>query len=345
MNVKRLLRYVTPMRALLLCVLLLAGGVACQAPAAAPTPVPLPTPSATPTPRIGIALVTRVPPTPAVLQLTPTPLPTPSPTPTPTPVVYAIQAGDTLWDVAYLHATTVEQVLALNPTLRPEALQIGQPILLPPPATPMWGARDGTPIPPALAIIALRLYRSPVGSGWVLGEVRNEGEQAVENVLVNVILTDARHGVTQTATAWVTPGIIAPGDTAPFGALAPQLPPLDESGAETVTLTALVAGGATVTDLGTRYLDLAIVDDHADLGENRVTLQATVENVGGDSAENILIVAVLYDADGAISGLGQLVSPGPLPAGGNLLVRLDLAPPGGQAVTYHLLAQGVRAPE
>lgn len=340
----RLLRCLAPMRVLMLCVLFLAGGVACQASAVGPTVAPLPTPWPTPTPRIGVDLVTRVPPTPAVLQFTPTPLPAPSPTPTPTPVVYAIQAGDTLWDVAYLHYTTVDQVLALNPALRPEALQIGQPILLPPPATPMWSASGGTPVPPALAVISLRLYRSPVGSGWILGEVANEGTQAVENARVNVILTDRRTGAAQEVAAWVTPGIIPPGERAPFGALAPDLPPLDEAGAETATLTAVVAGGATLTDVGTRYLDLTFAAEQIDRGENRVSLEATVYNVGGESAENILVVAVLYDADGYVSGLGQLVSPDPLPAGEGRPVHFDLTPPGGRVYTYRLLAQGVQAP-
>ncbi len=325
--------------------MLLAGGVACQA--QPPLPGDIPTPSATvaPTPRIGVDLVTRIPPTPAVVQLTPTPLPTASPTPTPTPIVYAIQAGDTLWDVAYLHATTLDQLLALNPNVRPDGLQIGQNIILPPPATPVWQAGDSAPIPPSVEVVSLRLYRSPVGSGWILGEVINRGEQPVENVSIGLGLQDRLSGASWSATAWVTPGIVPPGGKAPFGALAAELPPLPVTGEETVSLTAFVAGGITVTDLGTRYVDLAVVDDSAELSENRVILQATVENTGAVSAEQVLLVATLYDAEGNVSGLGQVVAPDSLPAGGRQLFRLNLTPPGGQIVSYRLLAQAVRAQE
>ncbi len=125
----------------------------------------------------------------------------------------------------------------------------------------------------------------------------------------------------------------------------PEFPPLPVTGEEIVSLTAFVAGGITVTDLGTRYVDLAVVDDSAELSENRVILQATVENTGAFSAEQVLLVATLYDAEGNVSGLGQVVAPDSLPAGGRQLFRLNLTPPGGQIVSYRLLAQAVRAQE
>ena len=44
---------------------------------------------------------------------------------------YTIQSGDTLDQIAIDNDTTVEQLLALNPTLDPRSLQVGQVVKLP----------------------------------------------------------------------------------------------------------------------------------------------------------------------------------------------------------------------
>ena len=64
----------------------------------------------------------------------PTPTPTPAPTSTPTPLpplTYQVQAGDTLSDIAVRFDTTVEDILALNPEVQPEALQVGYVLRIP----------------------------------------------------------------------------------------------------------------------------------------------------------------------------------------------------------------------
>jgi LysM repeat protein len=44
---------------------------------------------------------------------------------------YTIKAGDTLDQIAIDNDTSVEQLLALNPTLDPRSLQVGQQVKLP----------------------------------------------------------------------------------------------------------------------------------------------------------------------------------------------------------------------
>lgn len=72
----------------------------------------------------------------------PTPSATPTVTPTPTPLpprAHQVQFGDTLSSIAQRYDTTVEEILALNPGITPEQLQVGQ-VLLIPPALPTPGA-------------------------------------------------------------------------------------------------------------------------------------------------------------------------------------------------------------
>jgi LysM repeat protein len=79
---------------------------------------PTTTPTATPSPTL----------TPS---LTPTPRPTLTATPLP-PLTYQIQPGDTLSGIAAQYGLTVENILALNPDVNPEALQVGYVLLIPP---------------------------------------------------------------------------------------------------------------------------------------------------------------------------------------------------------------------
>jgi len=61
---------------------------------------------------------------------TPTQAPTPSPTPIP-PIVHQVQEGETLITIAELHETTVEAIVALNPGVESDLLQVGQVLLIP----------------------------------------------------------------------------------------------------------------------------------------------------------------------------------------------------------------------
>lgn len=61
----------------------------------------------------------------------------------PTGVIWTVQAGDTLFNIARATGTTVERIMALNPSLVPENLQPGMEICL-----PQEAALPRGPIPP-----------------------------------------------------------------------------------------------------------------------------------------------------------------------------------------------------
>ncbi len=98
------------------------------------TPVPTATPRSQATPVAATA--TPAPSTPQPTpQATPDATRTPQPTPAPVlgPIEYTIVAGDTLLDIAISFEVTLDGILELNPELDPDALQIGQIILVPRP--------------------------------------------------------------------------------------------------------------------------------------------------------------------------------------------------------------------
>lgn len=189
-------------------------------------PTPLPVVEVMPElPPIGVDFVTRAPPTAVVIETTPTPLPSASPTASPTPIVYVVEEGDTLLAIAWQRGNTVDEILALNPGVQPEQLQIGQQIVLPPPATPLAQMTASTPVPLQLTLVQIQAYRTPVGSLWLLGEVRNDGAQPVENVQLEIGLRDEAGNLLRTAVTWTAAAVVPAGETAPYGVLVSEMPP------------------------------------------------------------------------------------------------------------------------
>jgi LysM repeat protein len=326
-------------RIIFVALLLLTGAVQCAPQPETTAGTPTPPPPATVTPAIGVTLATLVPPTAVVVQTTPTPLPTATPTPTATPIVYLIEPGDTLLAIAIARSTTVDEIKELNPGIRPELLQIGQAIELPPPATPIFQAAASTPVPMQLLVASVTAYRTPWDTVWLLGEVVNEGKRPVENVQVEVTIPDEAGLPLTTTPAWVAPAVLLPGQRGPFAVFLPQA-----AGNLELPLTAVV-GGQTLFDFGSRYLDLAAVAGEITIEEGRVRLAGQVENQGEATAVQLLLVATFYDARGRVSGYRELLLPGPLAAGAELAFSLDVSPPGGLVVGYQLLVQGLRQGE
>jgi len=296
----------------------------------------VPAPTVTPIPPIGISLATQAPPTAVVQQTTPTPRPSPTVTPSPTPIVYLVAEGDTLLGIAIDRGTTVEEIEALNPGVQPQLLQIGQPLILPPPVMVDYAGLIGTAVPLQVRVSQIQTYRTPGGAVWLLGEVVNEGQAPVDNVALDLTLPDAAGGQAATAVAWASAAVIPPGGRAPFGVL------LDEAPAEPGAPQVTVASGDTVVDLGSRSLDVAVGETAVTTAGDRAQISGRVQNVGDTAVSRVTLVASLYDAQGNLSGFQQAVLPEALQPGETRPFALETAPPGGTAVNVQVIAFGQR---
>ncbi|GJM41172.1 MAG: hypothetical protein DHS20C20_14540 [Ardenticatenaceae bacterium] len=292
-------------------------------------------PSQSPTPQIGVSFATRAAPTVAIIQTTPTPLPTPTVTPTSTPIVYQIESGDTILAIAIRRGTTVEEILALNPAVVPENLQIGQPIILPPPATVNALFAPGTAVPLQVAVTKIHIYQTPVGSLWLLGEVTNEGETAVENIQVAIGLQAADGRSVGTVTSWVATSIILPGARGPFGVLLNE-PPSEFAEGNMTQPSVAVVGGQAVVELGTRTLDVSVRDVSLETSDDSVSLRGIVANSGETAVANVQLTATFYDVQGNVTGFQQQVVADQLAVGEERPFSLAAAPPGSATVAYTL---------
>lgn len=328
-------RWLIMRRLLFLMLLLLAAAAACRSDT---TPTPTVTSVPTPTLPIGVDFATVAPVTAAVQQVTSAPPATDTPAPTPTAVLYSVAEGDTLVNIAAQLGVTLEEILALNPGLDPNVLQIGQQLVLPPAAVPPAPAPvPGTPMPQQITVRGVASYRTPTGGLWLLGELVNEGQQAVENVQLRIDLVDAGGAALASAAVWAAEPVIAPQASAPFAARLDAAP--DGFAQPVVAVTAVDA----VIDLGNRYLELTVVETAVDTENGRVTLEGQVQNVGETGAQNILITATFYDAAGRVTGYAQQRLDGTLAPGAALPLQVTAVPPGGTVSDYRFSAQGVRA--
>ena len=287
---------------------------------------------ATPTLPIGVSLVTRAVPTTAVIQTTPSPLPTATTTPTATPIVYTIVEGDTLLGIAIQNRTTTEEIAALNPDARPELLQIGQTLILPPPATPQFQGVAGTAVPIQIEVRHVNAYQTPLGSLWLLGEVANLGDFPVGNVQVSIGLLDAAGAELGTAVAWVVVPVIMPGQSAPFGVL------VNEPPSAYARPSVSVIGGETVLDLGTQIVDLVVEETAVSFADDRVQISGEVQNSGQITARDTIITATFYNNQGDVTGFHQQQLEGALAPTEMITFSMTAAPPGGPTTSLALTA-------
>ncbi|MBN1440949.1 MAG: LysM peptidoglycan-binding domain-containing protein [Anaerolineales bacterium] len=102
---------------------------------------------------------------------------TPTLTPTPScPSAYVVQAGETLQGIADKCGVSVEAIVAMNPTIDPNNIQIGQTVLLPPAGTGF----TPTAIPPDTkpgTVITIRVME-----GDTLESIANKCLSTVEDI-------------------------------------------------------------------------------------------------------------------------------------------------------------------
>lgn len=268
-------------------------------------------PPSTPTPTLHLETATVIPlrtvdlatparPTIEIIQITPTPLPTATPTPTPTPIVYVIKEGDTIWSIAYLNGTIPDDLLAKNRDVNPDLLKIGQELLLPPPATPLYETVAETPIPTALRVSQLRLFETPIDSVWVLGEIENLGNLPADNVAIQVALQNGDGETIVEGTNWVVGNWIGAGESAPFAIL------LDVFDDEPLQPTASIVSGENVFNLGARTLDFTVQDIGFETTGSGVVISGEITNTAELPARNIDVIASIYDTSDALVGFAQI---------------------------------------
>lgn len=315
--------------------MLIAAAVALVACGQVITVTPTPTPAPTPTIELAVVNPTDEPTTtPAPY----TPEPTPTPTITPTPVFHTIAAGESLLAIANRYGVSVAALQDANGILDPRSLQIGQQLIIPREEDAIIAA-DATPTPTPMPVAVENLHFSEnvIGGLWVLGEVVNVSDVALEQVRVGVTLLGAEGQEVGQAQGLVALDLVSQGERAPFAILFGEAPGAFEQ-------YRAFALSAVPGFVGSYYRDLT-VGDIATESERYAsyTVTGVVQNTGPEDAVSVQVVLTAYDPLDRVVAMREIEPEhNVIPRGGSSPFTAVLAPVGGPVVRIHAAAQGRR---
>ncbi len=217
--------------------------------------------------------------------------------------------------IAYKYDVSIRSLLEANDIPNPNSLPIGQRLIIPPddtssvvrPPTP-------TPTPMPLQVVNVAFHRTPAGSLWCMGEVKNERDEFLDLVQVQVSLYGTDGQLLDRAAAFVLTDIVPAHGRAPFAVLLSRS--LDFAGYQIDILSA-----EPILRWGSRHRELAVewvkVEKNAARGE--------VVNYGEADARQVRVTITAYGDDGAVVGVRQ-VEIAHLPAGERASFAVSMIP-------------------
>lgn len=298
------------------------------------TAIPVTTEPATPVP-----LLTSSPPLQAQTTATPVDATTKEPaavpaTATPATITYEIQPGDTLLGLALARGIELSALLALNPGVRPEALQIGQVITVPANSAVSASSRPSTTGNIELTIDDARLIDTTDGV-WILGEVSNQGDEPAAQAELTVTLIGPDGESISTFTAWSAGRRIEAGGRAPF---ALYLPPPQPDISDFQIAIERVGQAADADPPAIQPQDVVVETRHSTA---RVTGLAV--NTSAEPINELLLTASFYNEAGQFIGYRQIEGPGELEPGAEWPFEFNALPITSTVTTVTIRVDAQRA--
>jgi hypothetical protein len=175
-----------------------------------------------------------------------------------------------------------------------------------------------TPLPVALE--SPTCYETPVGSLWCLGVVHNTLTTPVGRITIHIYLvrSDGTSLLDQQVT--VARNVLAPGESAPYGALFNAMP------ADAAGPVAILVSTEATTDIKS----VAVRNIQSEMQNGQYHVTGTLVNTDTKPLDNLSVVVTLYDAKGAVTGFRQLALP----------TDQSLAPAASLPFTLDVIAQG-----
>ncbi|MEA3345734.1 MAG: FxLYD domain-containing protein [Chloroflexota bacterium] len=261
-----------------------------------------------------------------------TPRPTATPAPTPTPVIHIISEGDNLWDLSRKYDVSVSAIQEANAILDPRRLQLGQELVIPQPKPEEQAIP--TPTPLAYDVQGLTFYRTPVGSLWCLGEVWNTTGTMLEEVQVQVTLSDERGRTVAAGKGVPALDAVAPGQRVPFAF------PFRDPPQSFARYQAQPLRGRAALPGGHRYTHLTVVEDRGREQGDHFLVEGQVRNIGS-AAATVRLAATAYDSQGDVIGARSLSLPDPLAPGAQSPFSITLLPVSQPPSSYAVQVQGL----
>ncbi len=285
------------------------------------TAYPTPTPSTTPSP-------------------TPADTPTPLPTATPTPRIHSIRLGEDLFGIALFYGITLQDLLTANPTVQPNLLRVGDPLVIPAALyTPTVDPKN-PPLPTPVGLALEQPACLPVNDGgiWCFALAHNEQPFAVEGISAAFRLLNRDSGEILTRTAYPPLNRLAAGEILPLAVYFPP-PAAQNFSASIELLTAL-----PLPENDTRYIRLEIRGESITIANDRLSAEvkgslALAE--GQPSAGQVTLAAAAFDESGRVIGLRRWEADQLLEAGQSLPFRMQVYSSGTPIAQVSIFSEGL----
>ena len=230
-----------------------------------------------------------------------------TPIPTSTPLIYTVEAGDTISEIAEKFKITQDELRAANPDVSPNSMTIGMTLLIPDSSAVPVGASTPTPVP--APVTQTVCHPSADGGLWCFALIQNNTTELLENVSAQITLLDESNSVIASQTAFMPLDIIAPNSSLPVYVFFDSEIPANFN----VQVQVLTANQLSINN--PRYLPAAIQNAVAQINGRTAQLSGQILlPAESQAATQIRVAAVAYDKDGVVVGIkrweGGAVQPG-----------------------------------
>jgi LysM repeat protein len=220
-----------------------------------------------------------------------------TPLPSPTPFAYTVQQGDTISSIALKFGVSMDDLIAANPEVPPNAMPVGQVINIP--SSPGNPSGEPTPTPAAFTIRQVECYRTADRGLWCLVLAHNDLPDFIENVSAQVTLVDSNGQTLTSQTALLPLNILPPDTSLPLAVFfPPEVPPDASPQVQVLTAIRLLPGDE-------RYLPATIrntlVQVSADGRSARVDGQVVLP-ADSRAAAQVWVTGTAYDEAGRVVG-------------------------------------------
>lgn len=252
-----------------------------------------------------------------------------TPLPTPTPFTYTVQPGDTLSAIALRFGVSLDDLVAANPDVAPNAMSVGTALKIP--SNPGNPSGEATPTPVPFTVQQIECYLTAERGLWCFVLVRNDYPDFMENVIAQVTLVDAAGAALVSQPAIAPLNIIPPGQALPLAVFFPsEVPAGVEVRVQILTAVRLLPADERYLP-ATLHNTLARVDWSGRSAQ--VSGQVRLSECSGETrcapASQIWLAAVAYDEAGRVVGVRRWESGDGLQPGGGLPFAFSVASVGG----------------
>ena len=256
-----------------------------------------------------------------------------TPLPSPTPFTYTIQAGDTLSALAQKFGVPLDALIAANPNVSPNAMSVGQTLLIPTDENNPTGEATPTPVP--FAITQIQCYPTLDNGMWCFALARNDSADALENVSARLSLLSADGGLIAAQVAIPPLNVLPPHSSLPLTVFFPSPAPVDASPhAQILSATILQPNDA-------RYLNASLLNPLTEIASDGRTARTSGQvSLPADNvpAQTVWVAAVAYDAAGRVVGFRRWEGSG-LQPGASIQFVLTVASLGSRVTRVELFVE------